>query len=180
MKITVVLGTGRSDRQSEKVFEYLKSVLGCFSDVDFEFVDVRDFSSEFTVASWVDSEIYSGWRKIATDSDGFLILSPEYNWGYPGELKHLLDSALDEYKGKPVSLCTVSAGALGGPRVSAQLIQIFAKLKMVFVGEPVYFLKVKELFDSSGAILDSEFDDRVKGLVESLVSYAKLLKESKS
>jgi NAD(P)H-dependent FMN reductase len=41
-----------------------------------------------------------------------VIVTPEYNHGYPGLLKHVLDSNLKEYIHKAVGLCGVSAGGL--------------------------------------------------------------------
>jgi NAD(P)H-dependent FMN reductase len=46
-------------------------------------------------------------------ADGLVIVAPEYNHGYPGILKHVLDTNLKEYIHKPVGLCGVSAGAFG-------------------------------------------------------------------
>jgi NAD(P)H-dependent FMN reductase len=48
--------------------------------------------------------------------DGLIIVTPEYNHGYPGLLKHALDMNLKEYIHKAVGICGVSAGPFGGAR----------------------------------------------------------------
>ena len=48
-------------------------------------------------------------------SDALVIVAPEYNHGYPGMLKHVLDTNLHEYVHKAVGVVGVSAG-FGGAR----------------------------------------------------------------
>ena len=63
-------------------------------------------------------------REKARRSDGFIIVSPEYNHGYPGELKMLLNMLFSQYAHKPVGICRVSSGAWGGTRMVEQLRQV--------------------------------------------------------
>jgi NAD(P)H-dependent FMN reductase len=60
-------------------------------------------------------------QKKAWHADGFIIVSPEYNHSYPGELKMLLDMLFSQYAHKPVGICGVSSGAWGGTRMVEQL-----------------------------------------------------------
>ena len=50
-------------------------------------------------------------------ADGLVIVAPEYNHGYCGLLKRVLDSCLKEYSHKAVGLVGVSAGPFAGTRV---------------------------------------------------------------
>ena len=47
-------------------------------------------------------------------ADALVVVSPEYNHGYSGLLKHVLDSCLKEYIHKAVGIVGVSAGPFGG------------------------------------------------------------------
>jgi NAD(P)H-dependent FMN reductase len=49
-------------------------------------------------------------------ADVLVVVSPEYNRGYSGLLKHVLDSCLKEYIHKAVGIVGVSAGPLEGLR----------------------------------------------------------------
>lgn len=71
---------------------------------------------------------------------------PEYNHGYPGELKMMLDMLVSHYASKPVGICGVSSGAWGGARMVEQLRLVCLALHMLPVGEAVYFPRVQELF----------------------------------
>ena len=63
------------------------------------------------------------------------MLTPEYNSGYPGELKNALDHLFHEWAGKPVLLVTYGVG--GGMKCSAQLQIVLPALNMKLVPDPV-------------------------------------------
>ena len=59
------------------------------------------------------------WSAKVAAADGFVIVTPQYNWGYPAALKNALDHLYDEWKGKPVLLVTY--GGHGGDKCARQL-----------------------------------------------------------
>lgn len=68
---------------------------------------------------------------IVEKAAGYIIVAPEYNHGYPGSLKYLLDMNLRAYIHKPVALAGVSSGPYGGTRVIEQLVTVVRELGMV-------------------------------------------------
>src|SRR5579859_7825903 len=50
-------------------------------------------------------------------ADGIIIITPEYNGGYPASLKNVVDLLYDEWHRKPIAISTVSNGAFGGTQV---------------------------------------------------------------
>lgn len=174
--IPVILGTAREGRRSENaarfVFEEMKKREG----IETEFLDVRDFRLPATDDSGV-TEVAKKLAAIIGRADGFIIVSPEYNHGYPGELKMMLDMSDGEYARKPIAICGVSSGTTGGARMMEQLRSVILDLGAVPMLEAVYFTKVKELFDESGAIKDaSSYQRRVAEMLDGLLWYAKTLK----
>src|SRR6478672_12327659 len=57
-----------------------------------------------------------------TKSDGVIIVTPEYNGGYPASLKNVIDLLYAEWKRKTIAIATVSAGAFGGSQVITSLL----------------------------------------------------------
>src|SRR4029078_8234930 len=57
------------------------------------------------------------WRDAIKQADGLVIVTPEYNHGYPGSLKAVLDLLLQEYIHKAVAFVGVSSHNWGGTRV---------------------------------------------------------------
>lgn len=73
------------------------------------------------------------WSRLVSSCPGFIILTPQYNWGYPGELKNALDQLYHEWRGKPVLIVTY--GGHGGGKCAEQLSQVLeGALKMRVVG----------------------------------------------
>jgi NAD(P)H-dependent FMN reductase len=112
-------------------------------------------------------------------ADGLVIVTPEYNHGYPGPLKEMLDALYDEYAKKPVAVCGVSSGGLGGARVVEQIRQVAITLKLVPISEAVYFSNCRELFNEDGSIKDPSYDERCTKMFEELFWYARVLKDGR-
>ena len=87
-------------------------------------------------------------------ADALVLVVPEYNHGYPGLLKHVLDTNLKEYIHKAVGICGVSAGGLGGTRVIENLLPVMRELGLVTIFWDGNFSSVQNLFDANGTLLD--------------------------
>jgi len=97
-------------------------------------------------------------RKIGT-CDGFVVVTPEYNHGYPAPLKALIDSVGAEWQAKPVAFVSYG-GISGGLRAVEQLRQVFAELHAVTIRDSVSFAGAWEQFDSAGALVEPERAER--------------------
>ena len=84
-------------------------------------------------------------------AEAFIVVTPEYNHGYPAALKELIDSAYEPWQAKPVAF--VSYGGLsGGLRAVEQLRQVFAELDTVTLRETVSFSEIWEQFGANGEL----------------------------
>ncbi len=171
MFIPIILGTARKGRRSEKAADFvLHKVLE--RGIESELIDVRDYRIEATDNSGESDQAKRLAEKIGK-ADGLVIVSPEYNHGYPGELKMMMDMLYEEYHGKPVGICGVSLGGLGGARMVEQLRQVAIEFHMIPIREAVYFSSIGELFDEKGDILDPIYNERVDKFLDQLIEYAK-------
>lgn len=87
--------------------------------------------------------------------DGFVVVTPEYNHGYPAPLKALIDSVGAEWQAKPVAFVSYG-GISGGLRAVEQLRQVFAELHAVTIRDSVSFAGAWEQFDSTGTLLEPQ------------------------
>lgn len=174
--IPIVLGTARQGRESEKVARYVVATLESRDDLTTELVDVRDHVKEAaTVPPWGVggvNEKSSAWQEIVKRSNALVLVIPEYNHGYPGELKLLLDSLWDDYKGLPVCLVGVSEGALGGARVLDHIKPVLIELHLTPIRESMSFPKVKEKFNEEESIKDEKTTEYVNKVVTTLLETA--------
>jgi NAD(P)H-dependent FMN reductase len=174
LNIPILLGTGRQGRQSEKVAVYVLEQAKEFG-FNSELIDVHDFASRFTVPYWEPQESDNHWRQIMRNAHGLIIVTPEYNHGYPGELKIALDKLYEEYNHKPVGICGVSSGPFGGARVIQSLKPVLNELQMIVIFNQVYFGNLKELFDAQNRITDAAYIERLKKMFEEISWYAEKL-----
>ena len=90
-------------------------------------------------------------------ADAIVLVVPEYNRGYPGLLKHVLDTNLHEYIHKAVGVVGVSAGIFGGARVIENLLPVLRELGLVTIFWDVNVNNVRTRFDETGTLVDDQF-----------------------
>ncbi|WP_159713469.1 NADPH-dependent FMN reductase [Geminicoccus flavidas] len=88
-------------------------------------------------------------------ADAFLVVTPEYNHGYPAALKFLIDSVQEPWHAKPVGFVSYG-GISGGIRAVEQLRQVFAELHAVTLRNAVSLAHAWERFTPSGTLQDPE------------------------
>lgn len=157
---------------SERVAHFVLQTAKTRGDINAVFVDVRD--NPQTGTNTLEMTLRTDWQALVQHSEGIVIISPEYNHAYPGELKHLLDCAYGEYEGKPVAICGVSNGPLGGARMAEQLKLVLSAFQMMIINAAVYFANVNELFDASGEISDKDtWEKKVNGMLDQVLHHTK-------
>jgi NAD(P)H-dependent FMN reductase len=90
------------------------------------------------------------------EADGVIIVTPEYNGGYPASLKNVVDLLYEEWKRKPVALVTVSDGAFGGAQVTTSLVFSLWKIGAWVVPAMFPVPSVKTSYDETGHPADPE------------------------
>ncbi|MBI3420636.1 MAG: NAD(P)H-dependent oxidoreductase [Candidatus Sungbacteria bacterium] len=173
--LPVILGTAREGRRSEHAARFVHEELQKREEVQTDFWDVRDFRLPATNDNQESSALVKKYREMVAAVDGLIIVTPEYNHSYPGELKMMLDMAYEEYEHKPVALCG-AGGGMGGVRAVEQLRSVIIELKAMPILEAVYFSNIGDLFDAEGKITNPAYHERVQKLLDELVWYAKALK----
>ena len=109
-------------------------------------------------------------------ADGLVIVTPEYNHSFPGLLKHVLDTNLNEYVHKAVAIAGVSAGPFGGARVIQNCLAPMRELGLATTFTDVHFGNVLNLFDKSGNLLDPAFVERTDKFLNELIWMATTLR----
>ena len=92
--IPILLGTNRKDRQSENVAKWVFGQMKEREEIETQFFDVRDFDLPQDDYGTKLGKDFPEWRDAIIKADGFVIVTPEYNHGYPGIMKSVLDLLL--------------------------------------------------------------------------------------
>ncbi len=175
--IPLILGTARAGRQSENVARFVFEQTKKRADVETELIDVRELPMKLDDAGeqMKDPKFSAAIERC----DGLIIVTPEYNHGYPGLLKHALDMNLKEYIHKVVGICGVSAGPFGGARVIEGLLPVMRELGLVAIFEDVNFGNVVKIFDDQGNLLDQNYVRRLDKFLNELVWMARVLRHGR-
>lgn len=90
------------------------------------------------------------WSQLIKSCHALVIITPQYNWGYPGDLKTALDHLYHEWKGKPVLVITY--GGHGGGKCAQQLKQVLEGLHMKVVEENVEITLPREVIQTAARL----------------------------
>lgn len=147
IKIGIVYGSTRAGRFCDTVARWAAAQIAAGGNFALEILDP---------AASVD--VQSLKQRIAA-CDAFIVVTPEYNHGYPAPLKGLIDSVGPEWHAKPVAF--VSYGGISvGLRAVEQLRLVFAELHAVTIRDSVSFAGAWEQFDANGTLRNPERAER--------------------
>jgi len=174
--IPVLLGTNRKQRNSVFPARWLIGQMEQRPEIQTRLFDAADFAFPQDDYGQGLKDLFPEWRDTIIKADGLVIVSPEYNHGYPGVLKAVLDLLLREYVHKAVAFVGVSAGPWGGTRVIENMVPMVRELGLAVTFADLNFPKVQATFDSEGNLLDPAFEKRAADFLDELVWMSRALK----
>jgi len=146
--LAVIYGSNREDRLCDSVAQWVLSRVAALGRYEVEIVDPAAMNLPPRLGSEADQALCDYRRSIGW-ADAYLIVTPEYNHGYPSVLKFLIDSANEEWKRKPAAFVSYG-GQSGGLRAVEQLRQVFGELHVVTMRDSVSFVNAWDSFDVAG------------------------------
>ena len=121
-------------------------------------------------------------KKKIKAADAILIASPEANYTIHGVLTNAMNWASRPYgdnafDGKPVAVMGASIGMLGTARAQYHLRQSFVWLNMYPMNLPEVMVPfAQDKIDANGRVTDAKTKEKIKELLESLVTWTRKLK----
>lgn len=120
MKISLILGSIREGRQSEKVAVAIKSLLE-ERDIEVDYIDLKELNLPLFDGTY-EGESVKRLQKSFAECTGVIIVTPEYNHSISSALKNCIDFMENkELYNKPMAGIGVSAGGYGGVRALEHL-----------------------------------------------------------
>jgi NAD(P)H-dependent FMN reductase len=174
--LPILLGTNRKNRNSVHPARWLLGEMEKRPDIETRLFDVVEFALPHDDYGQALKDQFPEWRDTIIQADGLVIVSPEYNHGYPGPLKAVLDLLLREYIHKAVAFVGVSAGPWGGTRVIEAMVPMVRELGLAVTFSDLNFPKVQKTFDAEGRLLDQAYEQRAKDFLDELVWMSRTLK----
>jgi NAD(P)H-dependent FMN reductase len=137
MTISVIIGSTRQGRFSEKPAQWILQQLQKREGIEAQLLDLRDFPMPFFDQPIppampgrppYEHEVVKKWTAQIAASDGFVFVTPEYNYGPSAVLKNAIDWVYPEWNRKATAF--VSYGSAMGARAVQQLRETAIEIQM--------------------------------------------------
>ncbi len=187
VKLLVIIGSTRVNRNGQRVKAWLQKTLTPQDDTEYEIVDLRDVQLPFydepkSVGSLSDDEFHHPegvkWGKQVASADGFIFVTPEYNHGPPATIKNAIDYAWQGWNYKPMSIISYSTGQIAGARAAEQLRLMALGVKLLPLPAAVHIAHITDKLTKDGNVNDDAINTALNNLLSEHRMIASKLKES--
>ncbi len=172
--IAIISSSVRIGRNSHRIALFFKKFIEEKNLANVEILDLNEYNfpifNERLGFMKEPSPAIMDFAEKIKNADGVIIVTPEYNGGYPASLKNAIDLLYPEWKRKPVAIATASNGPFGGAQVNTSLVFSLWKIGVLLV--PAMYLgpRVQEAYDEQGNAIDKEATaKRAKTFIDELI-----------
>lgn len=188
LNIKIILASVRNSRFGDKPAEWITAIAKEKEELSVELLDLKDYSlpifqeavsPAFVQGAYENPEV-NRWAKKIAEADAFIVVTPEYNHGYPSSLKNNIDYLYKEWGNKPI--CFVAYGSTGGARVTQQLREVAIELQMAPIRNSVHIMSPWFLTETDGSLKAGVLDVYVKSaesMLVQLIWWANALKKAR-
>jgi len=188
--ISVIVGSTRQGRFSEKPAQWIFQRVKNRGGVDARLLDLRDFPMPFfdqpvppamPGRPAYENEVVKKWTAEIARSDGFIFVTPEYNYGPSAVLKNALDWVYPEWNRKAAAF--VSYGSAMGARGVQQLRLTAIELQLAPIRSSVYIPVATLWAHFQGGDVDAgltELEAAAKTMIDDLLWWTAALKAARA
>jgi NAD(P)H-dependent FMN reductase len=148
LSVAVIVGSTREGRFADVVVDWFMAEARSRTDMTYDVVDLAEVGLPAVLPRRRAPEVQAYVDRIGR-ADAFVVVTPEYNHGYPASLKQAIDVPRSEWERKPVSFVSYG-GVAAGQRAVEQLRTVFAELHATTIRETVALAMVHRLFGADG------------------------------
>lgn len=163
-RIKIISSSIRTGRKSDRVVLYFKNYLEENKIAEVEVIDLKEYNfplfEERLRNLPAPSALLVEYAEKIKEANGIILVTPEYNGGYPASLKNAIDVLYYEWHHKPIAIATVSEGPFAGNQVITSLQFTLWKMKSWVVPAMFPVPSVEKSFDKNGLPSDKEATDK--------------------
>jgi len=130
LNLVIFGGTLRQGNYNGQVTDFVKQVVEQHSET-WKVTVLKPQELNLTFENEGEAAKIPAISEVVAAADAYIIVTPEYNHGYPGSLKYLIDMHFAEYKFKPVSFVGVSDGPWGSVRAIEAWLPVVRTLNLL-------------------------------------------------
>lgn len=165
MFIPIIVAATRPNAKGADVGKAISSILKeNFPEISYELVSPNDFNIAY------DDSSDPKFAELTKKADAFIFVISEYNHGYPGRFKSLLDSEFDNYSEKFALLVGVSNGVFGGARAIENILPVMKALNIRVTRKDIVFREAQTLVNQNGDFMDLDQKQRCIDTLKEFIS----------
>jgi len=146
-QLAIIVASTRQGRFGGVVAQWFLSQARQRDDMDLDLIDLAEVGLPAVLGQ--ASPAVQAYIERIDRADAFVVVTPEYNHGYPASLKQAIDLPHGQWRAKPVGFVSYG-GMAGGLRAVEQLRQVFPELQAMTVRDTVSFHMADARFDEAG------------------------------
>lgn len=176
LNLAVIIASTREGRLAPRIVEWFVPTARQHGRYAVDLIDLQEIDLPAVLTESQPPAVASYLARLAR-ADAFVVVTPEYNRGYPAPLKQAIDIAFEEWQRKPVAFVSYG-GVSGGLRAAEQLRQVFAELHAVAIRDGVC---ISNCWSSFGAgHLPGGIDAAAKTMLDQLDWWATALRNARA
>lgn len=178
----ILVGTNRPNSNSRKVAEIVQKMYRDLDEV-VEILDLKDFPFHELKGELYGKalpESVSNWIHKINESEGLIVVVPEYNGSMPGALKYFIDfwSYPDAFEHRPV--CFIGLGGMfGGLRPVEHLQQVFGYRNSFIFPDRVFLVNVWKVINAQGELTEKISNDLLLSQTKGFQAFCRALHTEK-
>jgi NAD(P)H-dependent FMN reductase len=148
LQLAVIVGSTRDGRLGSTVARWFVEQCAPRADLTVDLIELADLELPAVFPTHRD-DVVSAYAERIDRADAIVVVTPEYNHGYPAPLKQAIDLVHREWWAKPVGFVSYG-GISGGLRAVEQLRVVFAEVHAVTIRNTVSFHDAWHRFHATG------------------------------
>lgn len=174
--ITLLVGTNRPNSNTRKIALEIQRIYADLG-VELGWLDLAELPPEiFSPTAYAEKPAaFNRFNEAILSATGIIVVTPEYNGGFPGVLKYFLDMLKfpESLNRRPVCFVGLAAGAWGALRPVEQLQQLFLYRNAFIYPERVFLPAVHSLLSPEGRLNQADLVDRLRSQAAGFVAFVK-------
>jgi len=182
----IIVASTRTGRLGERIARWVEGEAKRRDAFAVEWIDLAEWVLPYyahPMPTRIAEQTYAdererAWTGLVGRMDSFIIVTPEYNHGYPAALKNALDYAYAGWNRKPIAFVSYG-GSSGGVRAVQQLRQVVIELQMAPIRDEVNIPFAMRAVDEHGVPKDEFPRKRLDALLTELAWWTSALKSAR-
>ena len=186
VRIGIILASTRTGRRGEGFARWIEGLVADRPGVVAELLDLRDYplgaynheQMPGKIETAYTDEVQRRWSEKIHGLDGYVMVTPEYNHGYPGNLKNAIDHVHLGWSYKPVGFVSYG-GVASGARAVEHLRSVAVELRMVPVQREVNVRLIGLETDEAGRPTEPLYSRLAASMIDQLLWWARAVKQAR-